>query len=310
MLDSNSQLEMGLSEETSIPVVKVNQDNDNQRLLVAEEISSAFSKKILKYAELYFVTRPHILSMNSLLGDTRFEMTVSQAPEQIFNVMMKREVSRLSDAYKGKTGLTLRFNDLVCTFSKVSKVDWPKSKECWDKKDTIKAFNIALAGMRWDLVVKEINTKAKNLEAEGKKIIANRLMGNFRIKCYGNPAANNLKATKKHFIASNTVSRWHYDNSLESATRDTLRNLHKDLRLVAVDTNDTTLVPALDEMNVGATRDYSNEIGVTFGNKAKNYIRMHKETMKLALTHDSFEQLLVWIMSHTDQEIAELPPIP
>jgi hypothetical protein len=309
MLESTSQLEISLSNEFTSPVAEVSQDALEKRLLNARVIRERFSENVNTYLNHYFITRPHLIKMDGLAGGDIFKERLSSAPHHIFNKMIDCEISRLTKSYQGITDNVLQFKDLVCSFEKTSKVAWPNTQQCRDKQTATDRFAAAIDGMRWDLIVNEINSKAENLEAQGKQQSADSIISNMGLIRYRDDIATNVKVTKRHIICNVRVYRWSCDTDLDSSTNSTLFALHKHLKLMAIDTDDETLVPCLTEMKKDDYRNYIGEIGHVYGDKNGNHIRMHKESMKLTFTHNSFEQLMVWLMTHAQKKIAALPPL-
>lgn len=276
-------------------------------LLNADELRATFKQRLIDYVKHYFIAREHTSRMYSISGVSCFADNLSNAPQLIFKTMITTELKRLTEIYQGVTDNELRFDELACTYGKISRVNNLDGKRIRDnERDAIADF-ITLADEIWlDKVANEINTKANTLEFEGKQKAANSMVNELSLTRYNDEFASNIKITARHAVCTVTIRRCQWDGSLEYDTNRKFQNIQKHLQLVALDTADATMIPSLKAMRTDDHK-YVGALGGVYGDKGKNFIRMHKESMKLNFTHDSFEALMVWLMTYSTKDIKRLP---
>lgn len=276
-------------------------------LLDANELRTTFKQRLMDYVKHYFIAREHAFRMRSLSGHSCFEDNITDAPQFIFRNMIEPQLQRLTGIYQGMTDNQLRFDELACTYSKIStttKLDGKRIRA--NEQDAIADFVVLADGIRFDRLANEVNTKAEGLELQGKQKAADSIIHEISLRRYNDEIANNIKLTSRHAVCSVSIRRSEWDRTLEYETNRKLASIQKILELVALDTADATMIPSLIAMRIDDHK-YIGEIGSVYGDKGKNFIRMHKEKMKLNFTHDSFEALMVWLMTHSTHDIKRLP---
>lgn len=277
-------------------------------LLDADKLRIDYHNRLRTYVDSYFTMIFHANKLYAVIGQSTLKLDLREAPELIFMHMLDQHLTRMTEHYRGETENILRYSELATRFSKVSTLVLDRKRIESNKDYALADFDLLADTLRFDLVVNEINSKAMSLEFDGKVQIANRIIQELSLEDYqgrGTPKTN-IKRQSRHITISGTIYRDSWSKTFNYASNKDLRVLHRYLGIVANETGDKSIVPALDEMKIGEF-EYEGDMGSAYGNKTENHIKLFKESIRFCFTHGSYEQLMVWLLTYSNKKIASLP---